>query len=53
MGKFEANLVKKIHIALALILVAVPVMAAGCSAGDCEYPDVDLHLRMTSLKPMA
>jgi hypothetical protein len=37
----EVNLVKNIHIALALILIVVPVMAAGCSAGDCEYPDVD------------
>jgi hypothetical protein len=32
---------KNIHIALALILIVVPVMTGGCSAGDCEYPDVD------------
>lgn len=31
---------KNIHIALALILIVVLVMAAGCSAEDCEYPDV-------------
>ena len=39
--ELRVKLVKNIHIALALILIVVPVMAAGCSAGDCEYPDVD------------
>ena len=32
---------KNIHIGLVVILTIVPVVAGGCSAGDCEYPDVD------------
>jgi len=40
--------VKKIHIGLALILMVVTVGVGGCSAADCEYPDVDLPLRAMS-----
>jgi hypothetical protein len=32
---------KSIHIALALILLLVLVVAPGCPAEDCEYPDID------------
>jgi hypothetical protein len=39
--KLQVNLVKNIHVGLALVLMVVPVVAGGCSAGDCEYPDVD------------
>jgi len=42
--KLEVNLVKNIHIGLVVILTIVPVVAGRCSAGDCEYPDVDREI---------
>ena len=42
--KLEVNLVKNIHIGLVVILTIVPVVAVRCSAGYCEYPDVDREI---------
>lgn len=34
-------MVKIIHIAVAFILIVIAVLATGCPAQECEYPDID------------